>query len=526
MLRIYFTIILFFVFSEGTTQVTFVDQTSYGGSDFDSPSSIVEAPGGGYYVLNYSRSGNSGNMTVSNFGEIDYVLVKYDDNHTIEWQKEYGGTQNDVPTDLYLIDSTLFMMGTSNSSVSGNKTVDTLGAHDIWVVKTDLDGNVIWDKVFGGEKTDLYQASTKLDNGSLLVGSQSYSGATGNKTSPNLGAGDFWMFEMDQNGDYVWEKTLGTDEMDVLTDIVTFQGDIFISGSSQGGINGDKTEPLYGLGDYWVVKTDAAGNKIWDRAMGTTGPDIVSSHLYVSTDSIQVYNNGNNTMSGMRSVSRKGNRDIWNVNLNHNGVVTSQYAYGGNQSEGVERVYSTSEGLLLISSSNSDVSLDKTEDSRGARDFWPILLDQSGNLVWQKTIGGSEEDRLRNFLMRSNNELLLLGSSESSLSGDKTSPAYGEFDTWIVELDITELSTQTESEEVFSVFPNPFEEKIVLRGEYMSEIRLIEMVDARGKVVYSTRDTHELSGGQFSISTRKFSQGAYILNVFTATDKHSFKVLK
>jgi len=125
-------------------QVAITAQSTFGGVDFDVPADIVNGPDGGYYVLNYARSSASGNVTVTSFGEVDYVLVKYDVNHAIEWQRSYGGLDVDNPTDIYIINNNLFLLGTSNSPVSGNKSAVNHGGNDIWIVKTDLNGNIIW----------------------------------------------------------------------------------------------------------------------------------------------------------------------------------------------------------------------------------------------------------------------------------------------------------------------------------------------------------------------------------------------
>lgn len=216
--------IITFLFSSALlqSQVTITNQSTFGGDDFDRPASLINAPDGGYYLLNSVKSSSTGNVAITNYGEEDFVLVKYNANHSIEWQRNYGGSDRDVAYDMYMVDNNLMLVGITKSPVSGNKTATDYGDFDVWVVKTDLDGDKIWDKTFGGNDSDILKASTQLDNGNLLLATSSYSGISGNKTTPNAGFDDYWIFEIDENADYVWENTLGTDEQDTPDDIVFF----------------------------------------------------------------------------------------------------------------------------------------------------------------------------------------------------------------------------------------------------------------------------------------------------------------
>lgn len=524
MKNILFSLILFPLTFLG--QVSITNQSTFGGNDYDSAADVVNAPDGGYYILSYSRSSSSGSVTVTNFGEVDYVLVKYSESHSIEWQRSYGGSDMDMPTDMFIINNNLFLVGTSNSPVSGNKTAVNLGSNDVWIIKTDLDGNMVWDKTLGGNEADLSRAAIQLDNDNILIAAMSSSGISGNKTSPNVGLFDYWLFEIDENGDYVWENTLGTDQVDHPKDITFFENNIYVTGFSQGGVFGDKTEPLYGFSDYWVVKTDNVGNKIWDRAIGTNDPDLGESHLYINSDSIQVFNSGSNPMSGMRSVPRKGTGDIWRVSLSHDGDLLSQKAYGGNQGEVVRSFLPLNGNLLLLSNSNSDISIDKTDNSKGGWDFWPILLNESGDIIWQETIGADDYDVAGEFVSRTNENILLTLGSRSSVSGDKTSPLYGDLDAWIVELDITSLSSDNLTKEDFTVYPNPFHDNILLTGENLNRVKSVEIIDALGKVVSSEKVSNNFNKSTFSISTEDISSGAYVLKIVTSNGIQSYKVVK
>jgi len=143
--NIYLFVSFLIISSSLPAQVSITAQSTFGGVDFDVPADIVNAPDGGYYVLNNVNSPfPSGNINETGFGGGDLLLVKYDVGHNVVWQKCYGGSGGEGSTSLKLIGNELFLIGTSDSPNSGNKTAINFGGFDIWVIKTDLNGNIIW----------------------------------------------------------------------------------------------------------------------------------------------------------------------------------------------------------------------------------------------------------------------------------------------------------------------------------------------------------------------------------------------
>src|SRR5207247_2649071 len=122
----------------------------------------------------------------------------------------FGGTEDDRVTEAgQASDGSYFVAGSSMSGVSGNKTNGNFGDVDCWVVKLDPNGKKIWDRSFGGTAADWTYCMAVTIDGGCVLGSASSSGLTGNKTSPNYGMPDFWVIRLDANGNKLWENFFG-----------------------------------------------------------------------------------------------------------------------------------------------------------------------------------------------------------------------------------------------------------------------------------------------------------------------------
>src|SRR5690606_15431828 len=139
---------------------------------------------GGYILGGYSNSGASGNKTSTKLGLFDFWIVKIDENGEKIWDKSFGGISNNV---LHCLQSTsdggYLLGGYSNSGISANKSTAGFGDLDYWVVKIDANGNKLWDKTFGGIARDVLHTIIETSDGAFLLAGNSFSGATGNKTT-------------------------------------------------------------------------------------------------------------------------------------------------------------------------------------------------------------------------------------------------------------------------------------------------------------------------------------------------------
>jgi len=138
----------------------------------------------------------------------------------IEWQQTFGGTENDYLYSVKQIaDGGFILGGTSYSPAGGNKTATNISASDYWLVRLDQGGTKIWDKVFGGTAFDYLNSLQQTTDGGIVVGGMSQSGISGTKTSPHFGtavSGDFWVVRIDPDGNKIWEQDFGGDFDDIM----------------------------------------------------------------------------------------------------------------------------------------------------------------------------------------------------------------------------------------------------------------------------------------------------------------------
>src|SRR4051812_16362225 len=188
----------------------------------------------------------------------------------IQWQKTFGGTNNEwlnvmVPTS----DGGFILGGSSDSAASGNKTSTGYGGADFWIVKVDADGTKLWENTFGGLSDDILNSVEQTTDGGLILGGSSSSAVTGNKLAPHWGGVDYWVIKLDFNGQKRWDKSFGGSGDDQLYSVHQLpDGGYLLSGSSEFGVSGNKTNAGFGSLDLWVVKLDVDGNKVWEKSFG------------------------------------------------------------------------------------------------------------------------------------------------------------------------------------------------------------------------------------------------------------------
>ena len=189
-------------------------------------------------------------------GGEDYWIVKTDASGNIMWQNTIGGSGTD---ELYSIQQTLdsgyILGGMSSSNISVDKTENSIGLDDFWMVKTDASGNVQWENTIGGSNYDWRGDVRQTTDGGYLVGGLSASGISGDKTENSNGGFDYWLLKTNSAGIILWQTTIGGSGNDYLYGFQqTADGGFFLSGASESDISGDKTENSNGGFDYWIVK--------------------------------------------------------------------------------------------------------------------------------------------------------------------------------------------------------------------------------------------------------------------------------
>ena len=233
------------------------------------------------------------------------------------WDLTFGGGGRDALHSLQqTADGGFILGGDSALSINGNKTSPVIGATDFWIVRLDPSGNKLWDRSFGGTNDDFLTSLQETSDGGFILGGTSASGANGTKTAPNFGGYDFWVVRLDASGNQLWDRSFGGSGHDGLNSLQqTADGGFILGGYSASGADGNKSSPNLGLEDFWVVRLDARGNKIWDQTLGGSGSEALRVVRQTADGGFILGGQSFSGVSGSKTTSNFGGSDFWVIKL-------------------------------------------------------------------------------------------------------------------------------------------------------------------------------------------------------------------
>ena len=397
----------------------------FGGTDEESLFSFLQTNDGGYLLAGYSLSGISGDKTEASWGSTDFWILKTDAAGSALWDKRYGGTDDErLYAAKQTIDGGYLLAGYSNSGIGGDKTETSRGSTDYWMVKVDPSGTKQWDKRFGGIDYEFINTVVQTDEGGYLAGGQSASGISGDRTQSCWGGSDYWIVKTDAAGIKQWDKRFGGTDDDVLNTILPAgDGGYFLCGTSLSGANGDKAEPSWGMFDYWVVKINSAGTIQWEKRYGGTAWDILSDAVRTPDGGCLLAGRSTSDTGGDRTQPSWGSFDYWVLKIDSLGNLQWDKRYGGAGYDYLCSAKLTSDkGFILTGYSGSGISGDKTENNLGPNQMWTVKIDSTGNVQWDKTILTSLSTDQCLPLQAMDGCYLFAGFTNSGTGGDKTQP--------------------------------------------------------------------------------------------------------
>ncbi|MFI5172859.1 MAG: hypothetical protein ACHQFW_10735, partial [Chitinophagales bacterium] len=449
----------------GCTLVPVIEwDNTISGDEDDELFGIAIAADGGFVLGGLSYSGISGDKTEASLSyESDYWVVKTDPSGEIIWQNSIGSIDYDLFTSITsTTDGGFILGGYSEYGVSGEKTDAGVGMNDYWLLKIDATGNIIWQNAIGGSSQDYLRFVKGTSDGGFIVGGESSSGISGDKTEASLGYSDYWIIKFDNSGNIQWQNTIGGSGYDnpVSAD-ETLDGGFIIGGYSKSGISGDKTEPNLDLGlphtsDYWVIKLNSSGNIVWQNTIGGSESDNLTSISKVSDGGYIISGYSNSNISGDKTENNMGYSmfyDYWIIKLDGLGNITWQNTIGGDNSDYSTNAIELSDGGFLIGGfSDATISGDKSESAIpdylstnyytfSSLDYWIVRTNDVGEIIWQSTIGGNFDDQLSGLLTTPDGGFLLAGSSRSLVSSDKTENGAGKVRRISFGYEITEYNS-------------------------------------------------------------------------------------
>lgn len=384
-----------------------------GGTKNESGQSVVKTPDGGYAVLGYTQSMDLDVLNKSN-NSYDYWLIKFDAFGNQEWQKVYGGSDDDRGQEIINTSDGGYAIIGSSKSQDGDVSLNS-GFNDFWVLKISNSGNLIWEKSFGYSGSDNgFSIIQTQDNGYLITGVidvTSSDGQGNNRLNINRHAGgDYWVIKINSVGNLQWSRYFGgsfTDTSYALSETQT--GNFIIVGSSDSDdidINNNK-----GSYDFWVLKISSSGELIWEKSFG--GSEIDEARDITITENGDFLIVGDSRSVDTDILYNNGAADIWIIKINVDGQLIWEKTYGGTSFDGVQSIQKTLNNYYIVAgnSRSSDVNL---ENNNGQNDAWFFKIDSQGVLKWQNSVGGSDIDLLMDIVELDNGTIIAVGNSNSN----------------------------------------------------------------------------------------------------------------
>ena len=339
-------------------------------------------------------------------GDYDVWLIKTDNSGNMVWDKTFGRTDNDGGISVQqTTDGGFIITGLTYSYEAG---------YDVWLIKTNKNGNKMWDKTFGEINDDLgYCVQQTIDSGYIIVGYTFSFGA---------GKSDVWLIKTDKDGNKVWDKTFGRADDDGGVSVQqTFEGGYILAGYT------------FSLGDddydVWLIKTDSTGNIVWDKTFG--GPDFDEALC------VQYTTSGGYIITGRTESFGAGSGDVWLIKTDSSGNKIWDRTFGGAFSDWSECVQQTNDGGYIITGGTISFGA-------GESDVWLIKTDSTGNTIWNNTFGGPDFDR-GNYVQQTNDGGYIITGGTSSFGAGKS-------DVWLIKTDINVKSRYNEINRPFLNF--------------------------------------------------------------------------
>jgi len=385
------------VINNGDSKIVFHGELawikSFGGSGEDTARAIISTTDGGFAVFGFSNS-TDGDLKGKTTEVNDYWLLKFNPEGSLQWSKTYGGSKDDRGQSVVQTKDGGFALTGYSQSDDGDAS-NNEGFHDNWIVKLDASGELEWEKSFGFSGHDhSYDILQTNDNGLFFVGflditSARADGNTEKRSSlTRHGVGEFWGTKVDDKGDLQWRGYFGGTNNDRAHAVVQADDGGFVMTGFTESDDYDISNTR-GSYDFWVVKVDDKGNLVWERSLGGSGIEI-SQDIAKTKDGGYVITG--NTFSSDTDVSKNnGESDFWLIKLDADGNLVWEKSYGGTQFDAAQSVVASKDGGYIITGNSKSNDLDATANS-GENDIWLIKTNASGNLIWQKSFGGTELD--------------------------------------------------------------------------------------------------------------------------------------
>ncbi len=508
---------IIFISQFTSAQITF--QKTIGGSGNDYGTISRQTADNGYIIC-----GTTGSFGA---GMEDIYLVKTNVNGDTLWTKTYGGTNNEYGSSVQQTNDRGYIITGSTKSFG-------TGDRDIYLLKTDSAGNVLWTKTFNATGEDIGSFAQQTSDGGYVI--------AGSSQSSSLTNYDVDLIKTDANGDTLWTRTFSGSG---------YEDGNFVQQTNDGGYIITGTTASFGAGgyDFYIIKTNASGNILWAKSYGGTGDDYAFS--------IKQNNDSGYVVTGATSSFGSGFFDAYLMRINSTGTVAWTKVFGGTDyDDGVSAQQTSDNGFIMLGQAfsfgvGSDVYIIKTNASGDT--LWTRIFGgtgyEFGGSVQQTNDGGffisaGEES------FNSSREMYILKTDVNGNSGCNQGSTGTIVSSPVIQVataafmvsggftinspaalvanggTVNSLCTSVGIHDIegsittINVFPNPFSNELIISGTKQKGIVIV--VDVTGKEIIQQKGLD----GDTKINTQNLTSGFYFINYMEENNSAKFKLVK
>ena len=455
---------------------------TYGTLYSDEGNSVQQTFDGGYII--------TGHASPNNPWDSDLYLIKTNSSGDTAWTKTYGGTGNEIGVDVKQTTDNGFI-------ICGYYSDSGPGGFDVWLLKTNTNGDTLWTKTYGGAFNDYGNSVFQTDDGGYVI--------IGSTMSFGAGSFDYWILKTNASGDSLWSTTYGGFYNEIAFEAqATSDGGYIIAGYKQiqGFINAD----------VWLLKIYSNGEEEWSQTYGGDYGELAYS--------VQETADAGFIVSGYTRSFGSGGDDVYLIKTDMYGDTIWTKTFGGLSNDAGNSVIETAEGDFIVCGNTFSYS------ANGDMDLWLIKTDISGYTLWTETYGGSGAELGFSIIEAFDGGLTACGFTSSYGAGNT--------DVWLLHLDsdgqvgIDQPLSQTSTNyELYQNYPNPFFNSTTI--EYfipISGLVTLRVYDLSGKILTTMVDEYQHVGiHSIRFENKQLQKGIYYYRLQSGTFDRTKKLI-
>lgn len=468
-----------------------------------------------------ASTSNDGDVGLNN-GLNDIWVIKLDPNGDTLFTKVIGGTQNETPYDIEISPSGGAVIAGYSASSDGDFSANS-GLEDAFLLSLDASGNLEWINNYGGSQGDIFFAIEKYTNGYYLMGTTG--SVNGDITdNQNSGSNEAWIAKSDFNGNLIWNRTTSGNTQDLDYNEHFWDGTIINDNFDivVQGITGDFSD--FNTDDILVVRYDSLGTKVWLSEFGSTSRDIANGIEFSSETNSVIGVGSISSATGDVTNYYGGMGDFWIHNIDLNGNLIGEKTLGGSQIDYPYSISTSPTNTLFVSGITNSTDGEMNATTFGGWDFWSAEIDPYDlDTLQALRLGGSANDYLHGINFRNDGKIYAIGRSRSNDIYVQSNQGETDVFAACINLQLSANLTNVDPFVNVEITPNPFEKTIHI----FSDINLggyeLKICDTQGNIVYQTR----ISDGQFTFTIdQPLAPGLYTVIIFGEQKNFVRKLVK